>query len=67
MLTFYLMLGSYFLRGMNLLRIYTIYCIVENTRNGTGGTRDLFHRLYKCYTRCSINEYSNLNVLYIFA
>lgn len=29
------------------------------------GLRDLFHRLYKCYERRSINEYSNLNV-YIF-
>lgn len=67
MFTFYLMSGSYFLRGMNLLRTYTIYCIVENIRNGTDGTRDFFHRLYKCYERRSINEYPNLNVLYIFA
>ena len=46
---------------------HIIYCFVDNIRNGTDGTRDLFHRRHKCYTRCSINEYSNLNVLYIFA
>lgn len=38
MFTFYLMSGSYFLRGMNLLRTYIIYRIVENIRNGTDGT-----------------------------